>query len=87
MINPFYLYLCALALIFYVPIRIVAQHGWEPQLLFRNCFALAAVAAGGAGLGAIVTLPYLNVVLESVRGSGATVTRDTLSSFPFFGLE
>lgn len=87
MINPFYLYLCAVLLTIYVPTRIIAEHGWQPRLLFQNCSALAAVATLGAGLGAVITLPYLNVVFDSVRGAGATVTKETLSSFPIFGFE
>ena len=35
-------------------------------------FALAAVATLGAGLGAVVTLPYLHDLLSSPRGSGTT---------------
>jgi uncharacterized membrane protein YfhO len=87
MINPFYLYLCALFLIFYVPLRLFGQYGWQPRRLLRRCFALAAVAALGSSLGAIVTLPSLDVVLNSLRGSGATSARAVLSSFPLFGLE
>src|SRR5205814_3605556 len=87
MINPFYLYLCALFLIFYVPLRLFGQYGWQPRRLLRSCFALAGVAVLGGGLGAIVTLTSLEVVLNSLRGSGATSARTLLSSFPVFGLE
>jgi uncharacterized membrane protein YfhO len=87
MINPFYLYLCALFLVAYVPLRLFGQYAWQPQIILRACFVLAAVAALGVGLGASVTVPYLDLILNSPRGSGATSTAATLSSFPLFGLE
>ncbi len=87
MINPFYLYLCALFLACYVPARTFSRNGWQPGLISRKCFTLAAVALLGIGLGAVVTLPYLNVVLNSPRGAGATNSLATLGSFPLFGLE
>jgi hypothetical protein len=87
MINPFFLCLCALFLLFYVPIRLFGQYGWQPRIILRICFVLAAVAALGVGLGAIVTLPYLQAILNSPRGSGATSAVAALSSFPLFGLE
>lgn len=87
MINPFYLYLCALFLLVYVPFRLFGQYAWQPRIILRICLALGAVAALGVGLGAIVTLPYLDIILNSPRGSGATSAAATLSSFPLFGLE
>lgn len=87
MINPFFLYLCALLLFLYVPISLFDRYGWQPRIILRTCLALAAVTALGVGLGAIVTLPYLQAVLNSPRGSGTTSTVATLSSFPLFGFE
>jgi uncharacterized membrane protein YfhO len=87
MITPFHLYLCALFLTFYVPLRLFGQYGWQPRILVRNCLRLAGVAVLGVGLGAIVTLPYLHAVLNSPRGSGKTSAVGALSSSPFFGLE
>jgi uncharacterized membrane protein YfhO len=87
MITPFHLYLCALFLSLYVPIRLVRQHAWQPRIMLRTCLALAVVAALGVGLGAIVTLPFLRAVLNSPRGSGTTSAVAALSSFPIFGLE
>jgi uncharacterized membrane protein YfhO len=87
MINPFYLYLCALFLLVYVPSRLFGQYAWQPRVILRLCLALGAVAALGVGLGAIVTLPYLDIILNSPRGSGATSTAATLHSFPLFGFE
>jgi hypothetical protein len=87
MINPFFLYLCASFLLFYVPIRLFDQYGWQPRSILRPCLALTAVAALGAGLGALISLPYLRAVLNSPRGSGATSAVTALGSTPLFRLE
>ena len=87
MISPFHLYLCALFLVLYVPIRLFGQYGWQPRIILRACLRLSGVAALGVGLGAIVTLPYLRALLNSPRGSGTTSAGAVLSSAPFFGLE
>ncbi len=87
MITPFHLYLCALFLLLYAPVRLFGQYGCEPRLILPACLRLAGVAALGVGLGAIVTLPYLRAVLNSPRGSGAISTVAPLSSAPFFGFE
>ena len=87
MINPFYLYLCALFLGCYVPAALVARHGWQAGPMFKRSVVLATVTFLGVAVGAIITLPYLNVVLNSPRGSGATNSLATLSSFPIFGFE
>ncbi len=87
MINPFYLYLCALFLVCYVPIRLYRTYGWKLSTILGISSRLAVVAALGAGLGAIVTLPYLEVILNSPRGSGAVSLAGTLKSFPVFRLE
>jgi uncharacterized membrane protein YfhO len=87
MINPFFLYLCALFLLFYVPIRLFDQYGWRPRSILRPCLALTAVAALGVGLGALVTLPYLQAVLNSPRGSGTKSATATLASTPLFHFE
>lgn len=87
MINPFYLYLCALFLCAYVPFRLFARHGWKPGPILQRSLVVAALALLGIVLGMTVTLPYLNVVLNSPRGSGATNSLALLGSFPVFGLE
>jgi len=87
MINPFYLYLCALFLFAYVPCRLLARNGWQPSPLFKRSLLLGVLAFLGVALGAVITLPYLNVVLNSPRGSGATNSFTILSSFPLFGFE
>ena len=87
MINPFFLYLSALLLFFYVPLTLFGRHGYHPRIILRTGLALAAVAALGVGLGTIVTLPYLDAILNSPRVSGTTSAVTTLSSFPFLALE
>lgn len=87
MINPFYLYLCALFLTCYVPLRLIARKGWRPGPHLKRSLIIAAIAFLGVGLGAVVTLPFLNVVLSSPRGSGATNSISTLASLPIFGFE
>ena len=85
MITPFHLYLCALFLSSYVPLRLFGQYGWKPRDILRTCLKLAAVAALSFGLGATVTLPYLAAVLNSPRASEAISAVATLSSAPVFG--
>jgi uncharacterized membrane protein YfhO len=87
MINPFHLYLCSLFLFFCVPIRLFGQYGWQPRIILRTCFALAAVTALGVGLGAIVTMPHLDAVLNSPRGSGTVSAAQALSAVPVVNLE
>jgi len=87
MITPFHLYLCALFLLLYLPARLLAQYGWQPKLILRFCLFLAVIALLGVGLGAVVTLPYLDAILNSPRVSGTTSAVTALSSFPIFGLE
>ena len=87
LITPFHLYLCALFLMSYVPLRLFGQYRGQPRIILRICLRLAAVAALGVGLGAIVTVPYLHALLNSPRGSGTTSAVAALSSSPFFGLE
>lgn len=87
LINPFHLYLCALFLSLYVPSRLFAECGPKPRMILGVCFRVAAVATLGVGLGAIVTLPSLQTILSSPRGSGATPATTMLRTSPLFGLE
>ena len=86
-ITPFHLYLCALLLAVYVPARILGESSTPPRVVFRICLPLVAVAVLGVCLGAIITLPGLDAILHSPRGSGTTSALATLSSFPKFGFE
>lgn len=87
LITPFHLYLCALFLVCYVPLRIFARSGWEPGLILKRSLALAALSALGVALAAMITLPYLRVWLDSPRGAGATNSVSVLASLPMFSLE
>jgi hypothetical protein len=88
LINPFHLYLGALFLVGYVPLRIFARNGWEPGLILRRSFPLAALSLLGVALAAVITIPYLRVVLDSPRGGGGVTNSLTgLASLPIFGLE
>jgi uncharacterized membrane protein YfhO len=88
LITPFHLYLGALFLVCYVPLRIFARSGWEPRLILKRSLPLAFLSALGVALAAVITLPYLRVVLDSPRGGGgATNSLSGLASSPVFGLE
>jgi len=86
-INPFYLYLCGVFLGCYVPFRLVADNGWQPGPILKRSLLLVPLVLLGVGLGATITLPFLNVVLNSPRGSGATSAASVLASVPVFGFE
>jgi uncharacterized membrane protein YfhO len=86
-IDAFHLYLAALFLLLYVPLRLSRQYGWKPRTVFRISFQLAGVAALGACLGAILALPNLYAMLNSPRGSGASSFLSTLRSIPLLGFE
>ena len=85
LINPFYLYLAALFLACYVPLRLFARNGWTPGPIFKRCLILAPLAALGVALAATIT-PLLNVVLNS-RAVPARQTISLLGSVPAFALE
>lgn len=88
LVNPFHLYLCALFLVCYVPLRLFVRSGWEPGLILKRSLALAALSALGVALAAVITVPYLRVVLDSPRGgAGATNSLSVLASLPVFSLE
>ncbi|MEN3367961.1 MAG: hypothetical protein V7609_104 [Verrucomicrobiota bacterium] len=87
LLGVFYLYLCALFLLFYVPAKLFAQYGWQPRSLLRVCLILAGAAVLGVGLGSVFTIPNFYAVLNSPRGSGTASYVASLSSFPVFGFE
>lgn len=86
-LGSFHLYLCALFLLLYVPVRLYARHGWRPRTILIISFLLGGVAFLGVGLGAVITLPHLYALLNSPRGSGTTSFVASLTSHPVFGLE
>jgi uncharacterized membrane protein YfhO len=87
LITPFHIYLCALFLVGYVPLRLFTRNGWRPGLILKRSLALAALSALGVAVAAVITLPYLRVVLDSPRGAGATNSLPVLASLPIFSLE
>ena len=87
MINPFYLYLAALFVGCYFLASLLARHDWELKKIIAGSGLLGGLGLLAVALGAIVTLPFLNVVLNSPRGAGATTNLATLSSLPVFGFE
>jgi uncharacterized membrane protein YfhO len=87
LVSAFHLYLCAVLLIFYVPARLSLRRPLHPWPVLQSSLLLAAVATLGLGLAAIVTLPNLDALLNSPRGTGSVSSAATLSSFPAFGLE
>jgi len=87
LIGAFHLYLCALFLCFYVPVRLIERYSWQPLPILRASVLLAAAAILGVGLSAIVSLSSVYALMNSPRGSGLTPLVRQLSSFPVFGLE
>jgi len=87
LLGAFHLYLCALLLCFYVPARLIERFSWQPVPILRVCATLAAAAALGIGLSAIVSASSLYALLNSPRGSGIASKAGTLSSLLVFGLE
>lgn len=87
LLGSFHLYLCALLLLFYVPIRLLhATNGqWKPTV--RTSVLLGGVTILGLGLTAFLSLGNFQALLNSPRGSGPTSLTRTLSSFPIFALE
>lgn len=87
MLNPFFLFLCAIFLTGYTTIWLFAEHGWEPSRIWRVCFILVLVAIAGVSLGTFVTLPFFYVVMHSPRGSGAMSSVSSLVAAPILGFE
>jgi uncharacterized membrane protein YfhO len=87
LLGAFHLYLCALLLSFYVPLRLVDRYSWQPWPIVRTSVLLTAAAVLGVGLGGIVSLDNFYALLNSPRGSGITSKASSLSAFPVFGLE
>ena len=70
LVTVFHLYLSAVLLSLYVPMRLVEIYGWKPRVLSRVSAQLAAVAFLGIGLAAIICLGSAYSILNSPRGSG-----------------
>jgi Predicted membrane protein len=70
LVTIFHLYLSAVLLSLYVPMRLVEIYGWKPRLLSGVSAQLAAVAFLGVGLAAIICFGSAYSILNSPRGSG-----------------
>jgi hypothetical protein len=86
-IDAFHVYLCALFLLLYVPLRLFGEYGWRPRTLLRIAVQLAGAAGLGACLVAVLALPNLYAMLNSPRGPGATSFLATVRSIPVFGID
>lgn len=86
-IDAFHLYLCAVFLLLYVPLRLFGEYGWRPRTVLRIALQLAGAATLGACLSAVFALPNLYAVLNSPRGPGATSFLATVRSIPVFGID
>ncbi len=87
LVTVFHLYLSAVLLSLYVPMRLVEIYGWKPRVLSRVSAQLAAVAFLGIGLAAIICLGSAYSILNSPRGSG-TIANFTWGPTPsLFQLE
>jgi uncharacterized membrane protein YfhO len=87
LIGAFHLYLSALLLCFYVPVRLIERYSWQPLPILRGSVRLAGAAILGVGVSAIVAVSSVYALFNSPRGSGLTPLTRKLSSFPVFGLE
>lgn len=87
LVTVFHLYLSAVLLSLYVPMRLVEIYGWKPRVLFRVSAQLAAVAFLGIGLAAIICLGSAYSILNSPRGSGTIANFTWGPTPPVFKLE
>ena len=86
-LGAFHLYLAALLLSFYLPLRLIERFGWQPLPILRTSALLAAAALLGVGLGAFLSMNSFYGVMNSPRAAGPTSLVSQLSSKPIFGLE
>jgi uncharacterized membrane protein YfhO len=87
LLSVFHLYLCAILLCLYVPVRLVELCGWRLQPLWQTGSRLAAAAFLGVGLVGITAIDGTFAMLNSPRGSGPSSYVATLSSHAVFGFE
>lgn len=87
LLGAFHLYLGALFLCFYVPVRLRSVFSGQVGPVLRRSLLLAGVAFLGLGLTAIVSMGSFYSLLHSPRGAGPTPLFRALVSMPIFGLE
>ena len=81
-----HLYLSAMFLCFYVPVRFVELYGWKPWSALRFSALLAAAGFLGVGIAAVLCLDSAAVVLNSPRSFTDISPAKVLLSRPMFGL-
>jgi hypothetical protein len=84
--SVFHLYLCALFLCFYVPLRAFLLAG-RKRAAIRVTLLVGGAAFLGAGLSAILSIGSFHSLWSSPRGAGPSSLTGTLSSTGIFGLE
>jgi hypothetical protein len=87
LLSVFHLYLGAVFLCLYVPVRLVELYGWRLPPLWQTGSRLAAGAWLGVGLASIAAIDGAVAMLNSPRGSGPASYANVLSSHAIFGLE
>jgi hypothetical protein len=87
LLGAFHLYLCALFLCFYVPVRLIERLPRQPRRVLGAAALLAGAAVLGVALMAITIVGNFYLLVNSPRGSGPTSLVGSLSSAPIFGLE
>lgn len=87
LLGAFHLYLSALLLCLYVPVRLLDRFPRQPLRVFGLASLLAAAAVLGVGLMAIIMIGNFYALMNSPRGLGPTSLLGSLSSTPIFGLE
>jgi len=69
MVTVFHLYLSAILLCVYVPMRLVERDGWKPKRIWIVSSRLAMCALLGVGIGAVVFFGSAYLLLNTPRGS------------------
>jgi Bacterial membrane protein YfhO len=77
LITVFHFFLAALVLIFYVPARLIENHGWNPRTWAWAATQIGVSCLIGVGLAAVIWLGSLHCILNTPRGSG------TIPNFAF----
>ena len=72
MVTVFHLYLSAILLCVYVPMRLVERDGWKPKRIWIVSSRLAMCTLLGVGIGAVVFFGSAYLLLNTPRGSMTT---------------
>jgi len=77
LITVFHFFLAALVLTFYIPARLIENHGWNPRTWAWAATQIGVSCLIGVGLAAVIWLASLHCILNTPRGSG------TIPNFAF----